>query len=115
MKKIILGVLLLTSTMICAQVQSKQDSTIIKTIGYDFKSLPKFSGVINTLETVPIYSIPDLVNGTWLGNISGTKIEIISKADDKYYLVKFNNNKTGYVFVGYIMKYGTKIKKIKIK
>lgn len=72
-------------------------------IEYDFKSLPIYSGVINTNGTIPIWEKPDLVHSESLGNFVGKTITIIRKENDKYYLVK-TGNITGYVFVGYIMQ-----------
>ncbi|WP_374505364.1 TIGR02281 family clan AA aspartic protease [Flavobacterium sp.] len=72
-------------------------------IEFNFKSLPVYSGIINTNETIPVFDKPDMLQANNLGNIVGTAISIIKKENDKYYLVK-SGNLTGYVFVGYIMK-----------
>ncbi len=115
MKKSILGALLLLSTLSFSQkmTEHEKDSIINKAIGFDFKSLPKYSGIVNTNETIPLFDIPNLVKGNSLGNFPGNKLTILRKENDKYYLVKYNN-RIGYIFVGYIMRYGTfEIKKKK--
>ena len=53
-------------------------------IEYDFKSLPIYSGVINTNGTIPIWEKPDLVHSESLGNFVGKTITIIRKENDKY-------------------------------
>lgn len=86
---------------------SNSGSSTSKSSGeFDFSSLPTYAGYIDTSDTIPIYNIPDMVNGNSLDNIVGYKILIIKKVNDKYYQVK-SGNITGYVFVSFIMRSGT--------
>jgi clan AA aspartic protease (TIGR02281 family) len=80
-----------------------QNNNNSSTVEYDYKSLPIYTGIINTKETIPVFDRPDLVHGNNIGNLTGSSISIIKKENDKYYLVK-SGKLTGYVFVGYIMK-----------
>ncbi len=74
----------------------------LRTIEFDFKSLPLFSGTINTNEVL-VLDAPDLVYSKNITNLCGNTVTILRKENDKYYFVK-SGNITGYVFVGYIMK-----------
>ncbi len=93
-------------------IKNKDNSAIVNaspgivnaSVEFDFKSLPLFSGIINTDETIPVFDKPDSNNYICLGILVGKTITIIKKENDKYYLVK-SGDITGYVFVGYIMKY----------
>lgn len=80
-----------------------KNNNSLASIEFDFKSLPVYTGIINTSETIPVFDKPDLVHANNLKNLVGNTITIIKKENDKYYLVK-SGNITGYVFVGYIMK-----------
>ena len=80
---------------------SPKNNNSLSSMEFNFKSLPIYSGTLNTNDVLVLDS-PDLVNSNRVNNI-GSTITIIRKENDKFYLVK-SGNVTGYVFVGYIMR-----------
>lgn len=78
-----------------------KNNNSLASIEFNFKSLPIYSGTLNTSDVL-VLDRPDLVNSNRVNGL-GSTITITRKENDKFYLVK-SGNITGYVFVGYIMR-----------
>ena len=80
---------------------TSKNNNSLSSIEFNFKSLPIYSGTLNTSDVLVLDS-PDIVNSNRVNNLGAT-VTIMRKENDKFYLVK-SGNVTGYVFVGYIMR-----------